>query len=76
MTTERAWGHPLPGPLNVEPRGVSLVEARAMLTAAAEGLPLGAYDHRILAWAAGWDQPTIATLASVIWRARQEPPPR
>ena len=75
MSTERTWGQPLLGPLDVEPR-VSLVEARAMLSAAVDGLPLGKLDRQYLGWLAGWDQPTIATLASVVWRVRQEQPPR
>lgn len=76
MSTERAWGQPLPGPLNVEPYDVSLAEARAMLTAAVDGLPLGKLDRQYLAWLAGWDQPTIAVLASIVWRAHQAQVPR
>lgn len=61
---------PLPGPIDEAPWPPE-TEARAMLTTAVEGLPLGDYDRRILAWVEGWDSPTIATLASIIGRARQ-----
>lgn len=37
---------------------------------ATDGLPLGAYDRRILAWLAGFDGPTVATICSIINRAR------
>ena len=68
--TSRGWGSPLPGPLDIAPRGVSLLEARVMLDRALDGLPLGTYDRRIVAWLAGWDQPTIAAAASLLARAR------
>ena len=63
---------PLPGPLHEQPRGLDQVEARAMLAAAVLGMDLGTYDRRILAWLSGWDQPTVAAIASIIHRARQE----
>ena len=66
----RGWGSPLPGPLDTAPHGVSVVEARVMLDRALDGLPLGVYDLRIVAWLAGWDQPTIAAAASLFARAR------
>ena len=66
----RGWGSPLPGPLDTAPHGVSVVEARVMLDRAVDGLPLGVYDRRIVAWLAGWDQPTIAATASLLARAR------
>jgi len=58
----------MPGPLDKMP-DPPLAEARAMLDAAIEGLPLGASDRRILEWLAGWDAPTIATVASLLSRA-------
>jgi hypothetical protein len=62
---------PLPGPLDQSPLGVtSMAEARAMLDDALAGLVLGGYDRRIVAWLAGWDQPTIAAVASLLHRAR------
>src|SRR5664279_4337371 len=68
--TSRGWGSPLSGPLDTAPHGVSLLEARVMLDGAVDGLPLGVYDRRIVAWLAGWDQPTIAAVASRLARAR------
>lgn len=69
----RAYGRPLLGPIETEPRGVDLVEAAAMLDTAVHGLVLGAYDRRIVAWLGSWDQPTIATVASLLARARTHP---
>ena len=63
---------PLPGPLNSSPVGIDPAEARAMLAAAVLGMDLGEYDRRIIAWLSGWDQPTLASIASIIYRARQE----
>ena len=68
----RGWGSPLPGPIEAEPPGVTVAEARAMLAASLHGLPLGAYDRRIAAWLAVWDQPTVAVLASLLARARHQ----
>jgi hypothetical protein len=65
---------PLPGPLNDRPRGISPDDSRAMFAAAVLGLDLGEYDRRILAWISGWDEPTLAAIASIIHRARQEDP--
>ena len=77
MSTPRAWGEPLPGPLDTKPHGVTIPEAQAMLAHAVDGLHLGAYHRRMLAWASHvWDQPTMAVLASIVWRARQAPVPR
>jgi hypothetical protein len=63
---------PLPGPLVKRPKGLDPAEARAMLAAAVLGMELGEYDRRIIAWLSGWDQPTTAAIASIIYRARQE----
>ena len=70
--TSRGWGSPLPGPVEVEPLGVAVAEARAMLAASLHGRPLGVYDRRIAAWLAGSDQPTVAVLASLLARARRQ----
>jgi hypothetical protein len=35
-----------------------------------EGVELGAYDERMIAWLAGWDDPTCRTIASLMWRCR------
>jgi hypothetical protein len=64
---------PLPGPLNERPT-VRLDEARAMLATAVLGLDLGDYDRRVLAYLAAEDYPTVAAIASIIHRARQEDP--
>ncbi len=45
-------------------------QRRAALLAALHGVQLGAYDQRILRWLAGWDVPTVATVVSLLWRAR------
>ncbi|WP_155059728.1 hypothetical protein [Streptomyces blattellae] len=46
-------------------------EYRAALAEAFEGVELGEYDRRIIEWLAGWDSPTVATLASLVIRARK-----
>jgi len=46
-------------------------ERQASLRAALHGVPLGAYDERILPWLAGWEIPTVATVVSLLWRVRQ-----
>jgi hypothetical protein len=38
------------------------------------GIPLGAYDERILAWLAGWDLPTVGAVVSLLYRARAARP--
>jgi uncharacterized iron-regulated membrane protein len=45
-------------------------ERRAALLAALHGVQLGAYDERIVRWLAGWDMPVVATVVSLLWRAR------
>jgi hypothetical protein len=45
-------------------------ERRAALRAALDGMQLGVYDGRILRWLAGWEVPTVATVVSLLWRAR------
>ncbi|MEV5124292.1 hypothetical protein AB0K49_16105 [Streptomyces decoyicus] len=46
-------------------------EYRAALAEAFAGVELGEYDRRIIEWVAGWDSPTVATLASLVIRARK-----
>lgn len=38
------------------------------------GIELGAYDHRMIGWLAGWDTPTVGTVASLLHRARSAGP--
>jgi hypothetical protein len=38
------------------------------------GIALGTYDQRMLAWLAGWDVPTVGTVASLLHRARAAQP--
>jgi hypothetical protein len=35
------------------------------------GVTLGAYDHRILLWLAGWEPSTVAVVAGLITRAHE-----
>jgi hypothetical protein len=57
---DRGLGGFLPGP-----------EQEAMLLEALDGVILGAYDRRIVAWLAGHDASTVLPIASLIVRARQ-----
>lgn len=41
------------------------------MAAALAGVELGAYDQQIIDWLLGWDDPTIRTVVSLIWRARE-----
>lgn len=38
------------------------------------GLHVTEYEHHQLEWLAGWDVPTVAVFASLLWRARQAEP--
>jgi hypothetical protein len=60
------------GPLDAPPGGpfVPEAEGRELLARPLAGVALGAYDRRILAWLAGWDTPTVLTVASLLARAR------
>jgi hypothetical protein len=40
-----------------------------------DGIELGLYDRRMLEWLAGWDIPTVATIASLLHRTRHAHPP-
>lgn len=44
------------------------------LLAPLAGIELGTYDRCILDWLAGWDIPTMATVASLLHRARAAAP--
>jgi hypothetical protein len=63
------------GPINKAPGGCS---PRDVLAAALHeplaNIELGTYDERILAWLAGWDDPTVMTIASLLHRARAAQP--
>jgi hypothetical protein len=61
------------GPIETAPIGPypGTVRQLQVLREAVAGLPLGAYDERILEWLAGCDWPTVATVASLITRARR-----
>ncbi|EGX58164.1 hypothetical protein SZN_19083 [Streptomyces zinciresistens K42] len=64
------------GPLDSAPFGYSPESSqREALFAelAGAGVELGAYDRRIVDWIAGWDYPTVATIASLIRRAGRVP---
>lgn len=41
-----------------------------VLRDALAGVELGSEDERILSWLAGWDAPTVATVASLLYRVR------
>lgn len=76
MTTPDPAKNAVPhGPINKAPGGCS---PRNVLAAALHeplaGIELGAYDERILTWLAGWDDPTVVTIASLLHRARAAQP--
>lgn len=66
------------GPLSEAPWGAiryaltehSIGVFQAAIRAALGDLELGAYDERIVAWLAGWDTPTVATVCSWLHRVR------
>src|SRR5262245_57676163 len=58
------------GPIEHEPPLITLGDREPALRRALAGVALGAFDERTVAWLAGWDTPTVATLASLIHRAR------
>jgi len=66
--------HPIPaGPLEREPGPLFLPEAerQRLLDQVLDGVILGAYDHRIVAWMTSHlDTTTMLTVASLILRAR------
>lgn len=65
---------PVPdGPIETAPQPLFLPgdEQRDVLLRelGAAGVTLGAYDHRMLEWLAGWETGTVLTVASWIGRA-------
>ncbi|MFF5148120.1 hypothetical protein ACFY6U_51925 [Streptomyces sp. NPDC013157] len=64
------------GPLDSVPFGYSpesLQREALYAELSSAGVELGTYDHRIVEWIAGWDYPTVATIASLIRRAARTP---
>ena len=61
------------GPLDTDPGDLPVlpVTRGQALVAVLSGVPLGAFDLRVLGWLSGVDGPACMVLASVIWRARQ-----
>lgn len=63
-------------PIEADPsavyRNLQVDQVRALLDEALAGIPLGAYDQRIINWLKKTDQPTVVTVASIILRARQQ----
>ena len=62
-------------PYIVYPQGLyryeNAAERHAALLEALDGVPLGAYDQRILHWLTGWDRSVAAVMVSLLWRTRQ-----
>lgn len=74
MTTPPA-DPPVYGPIHTAPSGFHPdTEQYAALVAPLDGIELGDYDDRILRWLARWDWPTVATVASLLHRARAADP--
>jgi hypothetical protein len=60
------------GPVDKPPSGHrDQAERLAVLRNVLVGVPLGAYDERVLEWLAASDWPTVATVASLSTRTRQ-----
>lgn len=63
-------------PIDTDPvdvyRGRTFPEILSLLDQAVEGMPLGAYDRRMLDWIKGADQSTVVVIASLLRRAREE----
>ncbi|MFD9950868.1 hypothetical protein ACFWYW_59080 [Nonomuraea sp. NPDC059023] len=67
------------GPIDVEPVHAITCDpdesARrantTALRAALDGIPLGDWDRTILAWLAGWEPSTVATVCSLLRRVRE-----
>lgn len=69
---DRQYGHPLPGPLDVEP-SVTAAEADEMVRIGLRHVgPLGACDRRMGAWLRVKDPAVTATIASWLARAWQQ----
>lgn len=52
----------------------SLLDYLDALMTPLAGVELGTHDHRMIAWLAGWDTPTVGTVASLLHRARAAGP--
>lgn len=67
-----------PGPYTDEMRAQDLRESRAIILdeLAAAGVELGAYDRRIIAWLANWEDSTLIAIASWIKRAHATGKPK
>ncbi|MGW7239784.1 hypothetical protein [Streptomyces sp. NPDC054804] len=64
------------GPVNSAPFGYSpeALQREALYVELGNAdVELGTYDRRIVDWIAGWDYPTVATIASLIRRAARTP---
>jgi hypothetical protein len=74
----------MPGPIEVAPLSLdppytvapprwitqNRIDRADALAGALSGVRLGAYDRVVLHWLTGWDNPTVATIVSLIRRAR------
>lgn len=76
MTTPDPAKNAVPrGPINEVPWGLDLADCVDAMHEALTGIELGTYDERILAWIAEiCDTPTVATIASLLHRARAAQP--
>lgn len=45
-------------------------ERHAALREALHGVPLGAYDQRVLRWLVEWEVSVVAVVVSLLWRTR------
>jgi hypothetical protein len=71
--TSDPTGYAPAGPITESPSG-GFAERNVReeaITAALAGVELGAYDERVIAWLLNGDDPTLRTVVSLIWRARQ-----
>ena len=60
------------GPIESAPwTALAIGDFPAALAEAFDGVELGAYDRLIIDWLANFDGPTVATLASLVIRARK-----
>lgn len=75
MTTPTPPAVPEFGPIHTPPTGFRPDhEQYAALLAPLGGIELGDYDDTILRWLAGWDWSTVATVVSLLHRARAAGP--
>ncbi len=52
-------------------RAARIADKAAAITEALDGVDLGSYDRTMIEWLAGWDEPTVGTLVSLLYRARE-----